>query len=41
MTSNNVALQLNIAQAVVGAYPNFSSYYSKIRITFFGRLSDR
>lgn len=33
MTPTNVALQLNIAQAVTGIYPNFSLDYSKIEIS--------
>ena len=33
MTPTNVALQLNIAQAVSGTYPNFSLDYSKIEIS--------
>lgn len=33
MTPTNVALQLNIAQAITGAYPNFALDYSKIDIS--------
>lgn len=33
MTANNVAMQVNIAKAILGTYPNFAVDYAKIQIS--------